>query len=162
WLAFGGSDAKAQETACLGNRETIKTAWSMHNFAASSNEDLQSFIATKYHDQISNNNAACPSGGTYSDKNGDGIVECSCPEHSAKMSAAGSSTSPLSHIYTTTDFELLNDGKNQATDNDKASLLSQLATDTNSVILKVLAEVGTKPAENKVYAGDVSALDSVS
>lgn len=77
-FAFGGSDEKAKETACLGNREAIKTAWSMYKFAHSSNEDLQTFIDAHYHDQIENNHAECPSNGKYSvDSNNNQLVACS-------------------------------------------------------------------------------------
>lgn len=74
-LSVGGSDKKAKEAACLGNREAIKTGWSLYKFSNSSSETLQKFIEAKYHDQISNKEAACPSGGVYSDS--DGNVECS-------------------------------------------------------------------------------------
>ena len=76
-LSVGGSDKKAKEAACLGNREAIKAGWSIYKFAHSSNETLQEFINAKYHDQISNNDATCPSGGVYSDSDADGNVECS-------------------------------------------------------------------------------------
>ncbi|MEG1602062.1 MAG: type II secretion system protein [Cloacibacillus sp.] len=61
WLAFGGSDAKAQETACLGNRETIKTAWSMHKFANGSPVDLNTFVTnSNYKEFVDSGNCACP------------------------------------------------------------------------------------------------------
>ncbi len=66
YLAVGGSDEKAKEATCLGNREAIKTAWELHKFANSTSESLQDFIDTKFHGQIMNEQAVCPSGGIYS------------------------------------------------------------------------------------------------
>lgn len=72
YLAVGGSDEKAKEAACLGNREAIKTAWSMYKFtdASAQKESLQKFMDNNYDGYITNDQAKCPSGGEYSAPNG--------------------------------------------------------------------------------------------
>ncbi|MEG1913420.1 MAG: hypothetical protein RR091_13145, partial [Cloacibacillus sp.] len=77
WLAFGGSDAKARETACLGNRETIAAAYRMYIFSSGKEEPMNDFINNNYEDTITNNNTQCPSGGRYSvDPDNKNLVVC--------------------------------------------------------------------------------------
>ncbi len=75
YLAVGGFDKKAKEATCLGNREAIKTAWGIYKFANPTSESLQDFIDAKFHGQIENEQAVCPSGGVYSAVEND--VKCS-------------------------------------------------------------------------------------
>ncbi len=91
YLAVGGSDEKAKEAACLGNREAIKTGWSLYKFADANAVSLDTFIKTGYHGYITNDKAKCPSGGEYSDSNNDNVVECSVHKYASAGGGGGGS-----------------------------------------------------------------------
>jgi len=67
-LNSGASTSKAEQTACLGNRESFEHAYSLYKMGMTNPMTLESFIKTddkdalKYMDKL----GKCPSGGVYS------------------------------------------------------------------------------------------------
>lgn len=117
-LAGVPSVESSKAKVCAGNKEVIKTAYSLHRFDNGGNQSLIDFLKDgTFRSYIDNDQSRCPSGGTYyASGDADGRTSVYCSVHDAETSGGGGSVT--GGIITGTDVPASDKWENAITHHD--------------------------------------------